>query len=210
LVLDGVSDGLSHREAGIGEEPDLASTAVLANPSNAVEAAVGKIDLVAIRRGHQGLVDPQKGSRFCSACYRGWPCLTARLVDAILAAQRHTCPVDVPASAERAEAGEIEEALAEARAQLDTTRAREAATRAVLESIAKAPCLTDLLGDETSGGCDCPACIAQVAITAPIDPAVARIARLEAVANAAEEVTQRGTRSGDAMVRLRTALAALV
>jgi hypothetical protein len=210
LVLNGVSESLSPGMAGISEEPDLASKAVLSNPNNAVEEAVGKMDLVAIRRGHEGLVDPQKGSRFCSACYRGWPCLTARLVDAVLAAQRHVCPLEAAALAERAAAGEIEEALAEARAQLDTTRAREAATRAVLESIAKAPCLTALLGDETNGGCDCPACTAQVAITAPTDPAVARIARLEAIANAAEEVAQRGARSGDAMVRLRTALAALV
>src|SRR5262249_45563715 len=139
-----------------------------------------------------------------------WPCLTARLVDAVLAAQRHSFPVEEPAPAERADARELEEALAEARAQLDITRAREAATRAVLESIAKAPCLTDLLGEETSGCCDCPACIARAAVTTPSEPAVARIARLEAVADAAGEVAQRGTRGGEAMVQLRAALAALV
>jgi hypothetical protein len=210
LVLNGVSHDPSPGEAGIGQEPHRTSAPVFSIPSNAVEDAIGKLDLVAIRRGHQGLVDPQKGSRFCSACYRGWPCLTARLVDAVLAAQRHSCPVDVPASAGSAEAGEIEAALAEARAQRDTSRAREATTRAVLESIAKAPCLTDLLGEEVSSGCDCPACIARAAVAAPIDPAVARIARLEAVADAAEEVAQRGTRGGEAVVRLRAALAALV
>jgi hypothetical protein len=209
LLLDDLSHRLDYGEGCLDEKPSFAGVAVVAVSSPA-DALGRRLDLAAIRRSHEGLVDPQTGLRFCGACHRGWPCLTARLVDAVLAAQKHRCSVDVPALTERAEVAEFERALAEVQAQLDTARASEAMSRTVLGSIAKAPCLTDLLGEEPSVGCDCPACIARAAVSAPLDLAVARIARLEAVVDAAQDVAQRVTRGGEAVARLREALAALV
>jgi len=211
LVVDGGSPDVSTGEADISEKLDLVGERVPHHPNTAVEDASEKLDLVAIRQRHQRLVDPQTDLSFCDNCFRGWPCLTVRLIDAILAAQRHVCPAEPSTPFEPAEVGELREMLAHARAELATVRARAASTWAVLESIANAPCLTDLLGEikEGIGGCDCPACVAQAAIAAPTEQGIARIARLEAVARAAQQVAERATRGGEAMVRLRVALDAL-
>ena len=211
MVVDGGPHVVRAGEADISENLDLRGEAVPSHPVITLEDVSERLDLVAIRQQHQRLVDPRTELSFCGGCFRGWPCLTVQLIDAQLAAQRHACPAEGPTSCEPAEVGELQKTLAQARAELEMVRARAASTWATLESIAKAPCLSELLDEtkESTGGCDCPACVAQAAIATATEQGMARIARLEAVASAAQELAERSTRGGDAMARLRAALGAL-
>jgi hypothetical protein len=180
-----------------------------------------RLDLTAIRASHQARVDPRTGVRFCDGCKRGWPCLIILLLDALAEAEGRVSAGSVGDGDQsqgtwRAEDAAREDhragAVAADESQVpQAIQASAAAAWLALESIASTPCLTDLLGESkaVNGGCGCPACVAQATMATSADTTVARIARLEAVAEAARELLQRPARGGTRPVRLRDALAAL-